>query len=71
MCGGFLKFIHNKETRAMDHSPARRDVLRAASAGAASLAARFAKQTGKQLVIDNKGGAGGTVGASVASRMVD
>jgi tripartite-type tricarboxylate transporter receptor subunit TctC len=32
------------------------------------LAAQFAKQTGKQLVIDNKGGAGGTVGASVASR---
>ncbi|TFZ07859.1 Bug family tripartite tricarboxylate transporter substrate binding protein [Ramlibacter humi] len=33
------------------------------------LAAQFAKQTGKQLVIDNKGGAGGTVGASLASRM--
>ncbi|MEO8656451.1 MAG: tripartite tricarboxylate transporter substrate-binding protein, partial [Ramlibacter sp.] len=32
------------------------------------LAAQFAKQTGKQLVIENKGGAGGTVGASVASR---
>ena len=32
------------------------------------LAAQFAKQTGKQLVIDNKGGAGGTVGASLASR---
>ena len=32
------------------------------------LAAQFAKQTGKQLIIDNKGGAGGTVGASVASR---
>lgn len=32
------------------------------------LAAQFARQTGKQLVIDNKGGAGGTVGASVASR---
>jgi tripartite-type tricarboxylate transporter receptor subunit TctC len=32
------------------------------------LAAQFAKQTGKQLVIDNKGGAGGTVGASIASR---
>lgn len=32
------------------------------------LAAIFAKQTGKQLVIDNKGGAGGTVGASIASR---
>jgi tripartite-type tricarboxylate transporter receptor subunit TctC len=32
------------------------------------LAAQFAKQTGKQLVIDNKGGAGGTVGASVAAR---
>lgn len=32
------------------------------------LAAVFAKQTGKQLVIENKGGAGGTVGASVASR---
>jgi tripartite-type tricarboxylate transporter receptor subunit TctC len=33
------------------------------------LAAQFAKQTGKQLVIDNKGGAGGTVGASLASRL--
>ena len=32
------------------------------------LAAQFAKQTGKQLVIENKGGAGGTVGASVAAR---
>ena len=32
------------------------------------LAAQFAKQTGKQLVIDNRGGAGGTVGATLASR---
>jgi tripartite-type tricarboxylate transporter receptor subunit TctC len=32
------------------------------------LAAQFAKQTGKQLVIDNRGGAGGTVGAGIASR---
>jgi len=32
------------------------------------LSAQFAKQTGKQLVIDNKGGAGGTVGASLAAR---
>ena len=32
------------------------------------LAAQFAKQTGKQLIIDNRGGAGGTVGASLASR---
>jgi tripartite-type tricarboxylate transporter receptor subunit TctC len=32
------------------------------------LAAVFAKHTGKQLVIENKGGAGGTVGASLASR---
>ena len=32
------------------------------------LAAQFARQTGRQLVIENKGGAGGTVGASVASR---
>ena len=31
------------------------------------LAAQFAKQTGKQLVIDNRGGAGGTVGASIAA----
>jgi tripartite-type tricarboxylate transporter receptor subunit TctC len=86
----------------MDHSLTRRDILRAAAAGAASLAslshaqsawpskpvvmvvpfpagggtdafarplaAQFAKQTGKQLVIDNRGGAGGTVGASIASR---
>lgn len=32
------------------------------------LAAQFAKQTKQQLVIDNKGGAGGTVGATLASR---
>jgi tripartite-type tricarboxylate transporter receptor subunit TctC len=32
------------------------------------LAAQFAKQTGKQLVIDNRGGAGGTRGATRASR---
>ena len=32
------------------------------------LSAQFAKQTGKQLVIENKGGAGGTVGASIAAR---
>ena len=32
------------------------------------LAAQFTKQTGKQLIIDNRGGAGGTVGASLAAR---
>jgi len=32
------------------------------------LAAQFAEQTRQQLVIDNKGGAGGTVGATLASR---
>jgi tripartite-type tricarboxylate transporter receptor subunit TctC len=32
------------------------------------LSAQFAKQTGKQLIIDNKGGAGGTVGAAIAAR---
>ena len=32
------------------------------------LAAQFAKQTGKQLIIDNRGGAGGTVGASIAAK---
>ncbi len=32
------------------------------------LAASFAKLTGKQLVIDNRGGAGGTLGASIASK---
>ncbi|HXD38981.1 MAG TPA: tripartite tricarboxylate transporter substrate-binding protein [Ramlibacter sp.] len=86
----------------MEHSFTRRDVLRAAAAGAVMLtpsayaqstwpakpvmmivpfpagggtdafarplSAQFTKQTGKQLIIDNKGGAGGTVGASVASR---
>ncbi len=79
----------------------RRDVLRAAAAGAAGftsfshaqawpskpvmmivpfpagggtdafarpLSAVFSKQTGKQLIIDNKGGAGGTVGATLAAR---
>ena len=32
------------------------------------LSAQFSRQTGKQLVIDNRGGAGGTVGAGVAAR---
>jgi len=32
------------------------------------LAAQFAEQTKQQLVIDNKGGAGGTLGATLASR---
>lgn len=32
------------------------------------LAAQFAKSTGKTLVIDNRGGAGGTVGASFAAK---
>jgi len=32
------------------------------------LAAQFARQTGKQMVIENRGGAGGTVGASVAAK---
>ncbi|CAM3983253.1 Bug family tripartite tricarboxylate transporter substrate binding protein [Paracidovorax anthurii] len=33
-------------------------------------AAQFAKSTGKTLVIDNRGGAGGTVGASFAAKAV-
>ncbi len=32
------------------------------------LSAQFAKVTGKQLVIDNRGGAGGTLGASIAAK---
>jgi tripartite-type tricarboxylate transporter receptor subunit TctC len=32
------------------------------------LSAQFAKNTGKQLIIDNKGGAGGTLGAAVAAK---
>jgi tripartite-type tricarboxylate transporter receptor subunit TctC len=32
------------------------------------LSAQFSKNTGKQLIIDNRGGAGGTVGASVAAK---
>ena len=32
------------------------------------LAAQFAKQTGRQLIIDNRGGAGGTLGASMAAK---
>ncbi|WP_295853744.1 tripartite tricarboxylate transporter substrate binding protein [uncultured Xylophilus sp.] len=30
--------------------------------------AQFAKQTGKQLIVDNRGGAGGTLGATIAAR---
>ncbi len=32
------------------------------------LSAQFSKLTGKQLVIDNRGGAGGTLGASIAAK---
>ena len=32
------------------------------------LAAQFARLTGKQLVIDNRGGAGGTLGAGIAAK---
>ena len=32
------------------------------------LSVQFAKQTGRQMVVENRGGAGGTVGASVASK---
>ncbi len=32
------------------------------------LSAQFAKQTGKSLVIDNRGGAGGTLGAGIAAK---
>jgi tripartite-type tricarboxylate transporter receptor subunit TctC len=32
------------------------------------LSAQFARLTGRQLIIDNRGGAGGTLGASIASR---
>lgn len=32
------------------------------------LSVQFAKQTGRQLIIDNRGGAGGTVGASIAAK---
>jgi tripartite-type tricarboxylate transporter receptor subunit TctC len=32
------------------------------------ISAQFAKQTGKQLIIDNRGGAGGTVGAAIAAK---
>lgn len=32
------------------------------------LSAQFAKQSGRQLVIENRGGAGGTVGASLAAK---
>ncbi len=80
----------------------RRDVLRAAAAGAAALSlgvqgqsgwpskpvnmvvpfpagggtdafarplsAQFAKLTGKQMIIDNRGGAGGTLGAGIAAK---
>jgi tripartite-type tricarboxylate transporter receptor subunit TctC len=33
------------------------------------LGAQFAKLTGKQLIIDNRGGAGGTLGASLAAKV--
>ncbi len=32
------------------------------------LSAQFARMTGKQLIIDNRGGAGGTLGASIAAK---
>ena len=32
------------------------------------LSAQFSKLTGKQLIIDNRGGAGGTLGAGIAAK---
>ncbi len=32
------------------------------------MSAQFARQTGKQLIIDNRGGAGGTLGAGIAAK---
>src|SRR5689334_15910977 len=32
------------------------------------LAARLSEEWGKQVVVDNRGGAGGTIGAEIASR---
>ncbi|MDD0814215.1 tripartite tricarboxylate transporter substrate binding protein [Curvibacter sp. HBC28] len=32
------------------------------------MSAQFAKATGKQLIVDNRGGAGGTLGASIAAK---
>jgi tripartite-type tricarboxylate transporter receptor subunit TctC len=32
------------------------------------MSAQFAKLTGKQLIIDNRGGAGGTLGAGIAAK---
>jgi tripartite-type tricarboxylate transporter receptor subunit TctC len=32
------------------------------------LSAQFSKQTGKQLIVDNRGGAGGTLGAGIAAK---
>jgi tripartite-type tricarboxylate transporter receptor subunit TctC len=34
------------------------------------MSAQFAKLTGKQLIIDNRGGAGGTLGAGIAAKAV-
>ncbi len=89
-------------TSSFDIKASRRDVLRAAAAGAAAfsmgsyaqstwpakpvtmivpfpagggtdafarpMSAQFARLTGKQLIIDNRGGAGGTLGASIAAK---
>ena len=86
----------------LDRCATRRDVLRAAAAGAAAfslgasaqaawpskpvtmivpfpagggtdafarpMSAQFARLTGKQLIIDNRGGAGGTLGAGIAAK---
>jgi tripartite-type tricarboxylate transporter receptor subunit TctC len=87
----------------MSYSLSRRDILRAAAAGAATystlghaqgsawpakpvtvvvpfpagggtdafarpMSAQFSRITGKQLIIDNRGGAGGTLGAGIAAR---
>ena len=34
------------------------------------LSAQFARLTGKQLIVDNRGGAGGTLGATIAAKAV-
>ncbi|MCW5237370.1 Bug family tripartite tricarboxylate transporter substrate binding protein [Verminephrobacter eiseniae] len=62
-------------SRAQSHWPARPVTLvvpfpagGGTDAFARPLAAQFAKNTGKTLVVDNRGGAGGTLGASFAAR---
>ncbi|HSW18069.1 MAG TPA: tripartite tricarboxylate transporter substrate binding protein [Ramlibacter sp.] len=69
---GFAPFVHAQGASSWPTKPVTMVVPFPAGGGtdafARPLSAQFAKQTGRQLIIENRGGAGGTVGASIAAK---